>query len=127
METLFKALKSSGFDIEATHVADQKRLERLFLLTMIAFLWCYRIGDYLDQHIQKIKLKTHGRRAISVFKYGLDFLSKRLITGFNVLEINMFAFLSCTWHIFTSANKVDDQRVIRRNPSLAGFKGHRTL
>ena len=96
VETLFKALKSSGFDIEATHVTDLKRLERLFSLTMIAFLWCYRIGDYLDQHIQKIKLKTHGRRAVSVFKYGLDLLSKWLITGFNSLKINLFTFLSCT-------------------------------
>ncbi|MVN23550.1 IS4 family transposase, partial [Mucilaginibacter arboris] len=57
VETLFKALKSSGFNIEATHVTDQKRLERLFLLTMIAFVWCYRIGDHLDQHVRKIELK----------------------------------------------------------------------
>lgn len=96
VETLFKALKTSGFNIEATHVTDQKRLERLFLLTMIAFVWCYRIGDYCDQNIRKIKLKTHGRKSISIFKYGLDLLSKWLITGFNLLEINLFAFLSCT-------------------------------
>jgi len=83
-------------DIEATHVTDQKRLQRLFLLTMIAFVWCYRIGDYCDQNIQQIKLKTHGRRAISVFKYGFDLLSKFLITGFKPLEINPFDFLSCT-------------------------------
>jgi hypothetical protein len=96
IETLFKALKSSGFNIEDTHVTELKRLERLFLLTMIAFVWCYKIGDYLDEYIQKIKLKTHGRRSVSVFKYGLDCLSKSLITGFNVLEINPFTFLSCT-------------------------------
>ena len=66
-----KALKSSGFNTEATHVADQKRLEWLFLLTMITFIWGYRIGNYLDQHIQKIKLKNHGRSAINVLKYGL--------------------------------------------------------
>lgn len=96
VETLFKALKSSGFDIEATHVTDQKRLGRLFLLTMTAFVWCYTIGDYLDAHVRKVKIKTHGRRAISVFKYGLDFLSKWLLTGINPLEINLFTFLSCT-------------------------------
>jgi hypothetical protein len=96
VETLFKALKSSGFNIEATHVTDQKRLERLFLLTMMAFVWCYCIGDYLDEYIQPIKLKTHGRRAVSVFKYGLDFLSRWLINRINVLEINLFCFLSCT-------------------------------
>jgi len=96
IETLFKALKSSGFDIEQTHVTDLKRLERLFLLTMIAFVWCYRIGDFVDTHVTPIKIKTHKRKAVSVFKYGLDCLSKFLLTGVNSLEINLFLFLSCT-------------------------------
>ena len=96
IETLFKALKSSGFDIEQTHVTDLKRLERLFLLTMIAFVWCYRIGDFLDEHVKRIKIKTHGRRAVSVFKNGLDFLSKCFLTNINALNINPFSFLSCT-------------------------------
>jgi hypothetical protein len=63
---------------------------------MIAFVWCYKIGDFLDENIQKIKIKKHGRRAISVFKYGLDYLSKFLFTGFKSLEYNLFCFLSCT-------------------------------
>ena len=86
IETLFRAMKSSGFNIEDTHVTDLKRLENLFLLTMIAFVWCYKIGDYLDQNIQKIKIKTHLRKAISVFKYGLDYISKELLTGFKRSE-----------------------------------------
>lgn len=96
IEMLFRALKTSGFNIEDTHVTDQKRLERLLLLIMIAFTWCYKIGDYIDENIKKIKIKKHGRRAITVFKYGLDYLSKFLNTGFNKLEINLFEFLSCT-------------------------------
>jgi hypothetical protein len=96
IETLFRGLKSSGFNIEDTHVTDLERLEKLFSLTMIAFVWCYKVGDYLDENIRKIKIKKHGRRAVSVFKYGLDYLSKFLLTGFNSLEKNMFCFLSCT-------------------------------
>lgn len=96
IETLFKGLKSSGFNIEDTHVTDLERLEKLFSLTMIAFLWCYKIGDYLDENIRKIKIKKHGRRAVSVFKYGLDYLSKFLLTEFNSLEYSLFSFLSCT-------------------------------
>jgi hypothetical protein len=96
VETLFRALKSSGFNLEDTHVTDLERLERLLLLTMIAFVWCYRIGDFIDENIEKIKIKKHGRRSVSVFKYGLDYLSKFLINGFNHLEINIFQFLSCT-------------------------------
>jgi transposase len=96
VETLFRALKSGGFNIEATHVTDQQRLERLFLLTMIAFVWCYIIGDFIDQTIKKITVKTHGRRSVSVFKYGLDYVSKVFLTGFNPLNINIFISLSCT-------------------------------
>jgi transposase len=96
IETLFRGLKSSGFNIEATHVTDLDRLKKLFSLTMIAFVWCYKIGDYLDDNVKRIKIKKHGRRAISVFKYGLDYLSKFLFTGVNPLENNLFCFLSCT-------------------------------
>jgi hypothetical protein len=96
IETLFRGLKSSGFNIEDTHVTDLERLEKLLSLTMIAFLWCYKIGDYLDENIKKIEIKKHGRRAVSVFKYGLDYLSKFLLTGYNSLEYSLFNFLSCT-------------------------------
>ena len=96
IETLFRGLKSSGFNIEDTHVTELERLEKLFMLTMIAFVWCYKIGDYIDQNLKQIKIKKHGRRAISVFKYGLDFLLKFLLTGFNTLDYSLFSFLSCT-------------------------------
>jgi len=96
IETLFRALKSGGFNIEDTHVTDLERLEKLFLLTMIAFVWCYKIGDYIDENIQRIKIKKHGRRSVSVFKYGLDFLSEFLTSGFNPLKINILQFLSRT-------------------------------
>ncbi|KPH15320.1 transposase [Chryseobacterium sp. ERMR1:04] len=72
IETLFKAFKTSGFNIEATHVTDQKRLEKLFMIVMLALVWCYKIGDYVHEKIKPIKFKKHQRRAFSVFKYGLN-------------------------------------------------------
>lgn len=96
IETAFKSLKSSGFNIEDTHVTALDRLEKLILLTMVAFIWCYRMGDYIDTQIKHIKIKKHGRRAVSVFKYGLDYLSETLLSGFNKLNINIVQFLSCT-------------------------------
>jgi hypothetical protein len=96
IETLFRGLKSSGFNIEDTHVADLERLEKLFSLVMIAFVWCYKIGDYIDENVKKIDIKKHGRRAVSVFKCGLDYLSKVLLTGYNSLDYSVFNFLSCT-------------------------------
>jgi hypothetical protein len=96
IETLFRGMKSSGFNIEDTHVTDLERLEKLFSLVMIAFTWCYKIGDYIDENVRKIGLKKHGRRAVSVFKCGLDYLSKVLLTGHNSLEVSVYKFLSCT-------------------------------
>lgn len=96
IETLFKGLKSSGFNLEETHVTHLKRIEKLLALVMIAFVWCYKIGDHIDQNIKPIPLKKHGRRAVSIFKYGLDYISECFLSGFNKLNINLFAFLSCT-------------------------------
>lgn len=96
IETLFRGMKSSGFNIQDTHVTDLERLEKLFSLVMIAFVWCYKIGDYIDENVKKIGIKKHGHRAVSVFKYGLDYLSKILLTGYNSLEFSIYNFLSCT-------------------------------
>jgi len=49
-------MKSSGFDIEKTHLQGIQRIEKLILLVMIAFVWCYKIGIYLHQ-INPIKIK----------------------------------------------------------------------
>lgn len=96
IEILFKAFKSSGFNIENTHVTDLKRLEKLFLIVMIALVWCYKIGDFIDENIKSIKIKKHQRRAFSVFKYGLNCINRILITKVNGMNINVLQFLSCT-------------------------------
>lgn len=79
IETCFRALKSSGFDIENTHLRDIERIEKLICLVMIAFVWCYKVGDYLDQYVKAIVIKKHGHRAKSVFKYGLEHISNLLL------------------------------------------------
>jgi hypothetical protein len=75
----FKALKSSGFDMENTHLQDLRRIEKLLCLVMIAFVWCYKVGDYLDKNMAKIVIKKHGHRAKSVFKYGLEYIANCLL------------------------------------------------
>ena len=96
IETLFRALKTSGFNLEDTHVTHPERLEKLIMLVMIAFIWCYKIGDFIDTQIKAIRIKKHGRRAISVFRYGLDCISKCLLSGTNKYNLNLIQFLSCT-------------------------------
>jgi len=72
-------MKSSGFDIENTHSQEIEKLEKLINLVMIAFVWCYIVGDYLDQHVKSIAIKKHGHRPKSVFKYGLEYISNSLL------------------------------------------------
>ena len=95
IEMCFKAMKSSGFDIEKTHLTQLDRIEKLLLLVMIAFVWCYKVGIYLQQ-LTPIKIKKHGRKAITIFKYGLNYIANHLLNALNQNLINIFDFLSCT-------------------------------
>ena len=95
IEMCFKAMKSSGFDIENTHLQDIQRIEKLVLLVMIAFVWCYKAGIYLHKNCP-IQIKKHGRKSKSIFKYGLSFIAKSLLNSENQHNTNIFQFLSCT-------------------------------
>lgn len=95
IEMCFKAMKSSGFDIEKTHLQNSQRIEKLILLVMIAFVWCYKIGIYLHKR-NPITVKKHGRKAKSIFKHGLNFLANVLLNSENQKDTNIFCFLSCT-------------------------------
>ena len=96
IEMTFRAMKSSGFDIEKTHLQDIKRIEKLVLMVMIAFVWCYKVGIFLHQNIKEIKIKTHGRKAISIFKYGLEYIANVLLNSKMKNKLNIYDFLSCT-------------------------------
>ncbi len=89
IEMCFKAMKSSSFDIEKTHLQDIERIEKLILLVMIAFVWCYKIGIYLYQ-INPITIKKHGRKAKSIFKYGLSFVASVLLKSKNQSDTSIF-------------------------------------
>ena len=95
IESAFKALKSSGFNIEDTHLTELERVERLFALVIIAFTWSYKIGVELDK-LKSIKKKKHGRKAYSFVKYGLNKLA-RVLHSSDIANFNVFVnFLSCT-------------------------------
>ena len=70
---MFKAMKTQGFNLEDTHLTDQKRLERLMGAVVISFAWSYKVGDYIDE-VSPIKIKSNNQRLRSVFKTGFKFL-----------------------------------------------------
>ncbi len=96
IETMFKGLKSSGFNIEDSHVRSQERMANLFSIVMIAYVWCYLVGIYIHENIKEIKVLHHGRKAKSLFKYGLEYISHCLLNHTNRYRIDIFKFLSYT-------------------------------
>lgn len=79
IETMFKTFKSSGFHIEETHVTQPERFAQLLSVVMIAFSWAYLVGIFERKHLPKIRILSHGRQAMTLFKYGLEFLAQALL------------------------------------------------
>jgi hypothetical protein len=84
IETMFKALKSSGFNMEDTHITDSMRLETLFSVMAIAFTIAYDIGDEYEKENPQT-LKKHGYRPKATFRIGLDLILNWFINNKNKL------------------------------------------
>jgi hypothetical protein len=79
IETLFGCLKGKGFRFEDTHMTDRKKIKKMVGILAVAFCWCYKIGEWRNAEREPIKLKKHGRLAVSIFRYGADFLRKKIM------------------------------------------------
>ncbi|GGR39425.1 hypothetical protein GCM10008957_55350 [Deinococcus ruber] len=77
MECTFASIKARGFDLERTGVTQPTRLERLFGLVILAWMPCLQVGVWL-QTIKPIKVLAHGRRAMSLVRYGSERLRNAL-------------------------------------------------
>ena len=97
IETAFKAMKTNGFNIEDTHLANIDRIERLFVVMSIAFTWAYLVGIYKDEKVKSIRILKNGRRTKSFSKYGLEEIEETLSTPFKKEKFSIFKILSCTY------------------------------
>lgn len=91
---------ASAFDNEAGAGSSlrriQERMSNLFDIVMLAYVWCYLVGIYIHENIKKIKVLYHGRRAKSLFKYGLEYIAQCLLNHMNGYRIDIFKLLSYT-------------------------------
>ena len=91
---------ASAFDNEAGADSSlrriQERMSNLFAIVMLAYVWCYLVGIYIHENIKKIKVLHHGRRAKSLFKYGLEYIAQCLLNHMNRYRIDIFKLLSYT-------------------------------
>ena len=72
------------------------RIEQLFGVVILAYTWAYLVGIAANLKVKAIRILNNGRRAISLIKYGLNFIADTLLNPFRPTIINVFDFLSCT-------------------------------
>jgi hypothetical protein len=75
IETLFAALKTRGFNLEATHMTDPAKLSTLIAILAMAASAAYKTGLWALGG-QARRCKAHGRPARSLFALGLDAMRK---------------------------------------------------
>ena len=97
IETLYVRFKSRGFCLESTHFTDYQRLSKLLALMALALCWAIKTCEWLSSHYP-LKVKKHGRRQASIFRYGLDHL-RSIFTDLDLKSndfLHSLQFLSCT-------------------------------
>lgn len=75
IEALFAALKTRGFNLEATHLSSPAKLSTLIGLLAVATAMVAKAGVAANR-VRPVPVKRHGRRATSLFAYGLDLLRR---------------------------------------------------
>jgi hypothetical protein len=79
IELLFAAMKTTGFDLEATHLSTNQKLTKLLSLVSLALVWAHSVGEWLHNNsLKPLLTKHHGRLAKSFFRHGLDYLRSLL-------------------------------------------------
>ncbi len=78
------------------NLSNIKRIEKLLVLVIVAFTLAYKAGEYQHNHVKPIKLKKHGNKARSIFKYGLSFIASVLLNVYYQTDMGIFKFLACT-------------------------------
>ncbi|UID71948.1 hypothetical protein DRO_B0005 (plasmid) [Deinococcus radiodurans R1 = ATCC 13939 = DSM 20539] len=73
IECTFSSFKKRGFDLERTGMTERSRLQRLFGLVTLAWMFCLRLGVWLSQ-TWPIPVLKHGRRAVSLVRHGAQHL-----------------------------------------------------
>jgi hypothetical protein len=89
IETLFGNLKTKGFNLENTHLADPAKLSTLLALLAIAVALSVKTGVAAHRRAP-IPVKKHGRKAASLFAHGLNALCKILASA---TQTQVFIFL----------------------------------
>ena len=61
IEVLFGNLKSRGFDVEATHMSDPEKMDKLMGILALTVLWCMIGGHWQYSDAENLPLNKHNR------------------------------------------------------------------
>ncbi len=75
-EALYGDLKGLGFDLEATHLQDAKRISRLVLAVCLTFVWFITLGAWVVKRGLRHLIDRNDRRDKSYFRLGWDWLKR---------------------------------------------------
>lgn len=78
IETLFAACRTRGLNLEDSHLIHPERIAKLIAVLALAFISAHATGA--ARH-RPIIIKTHKRKAQSIFRVGFDRLRKILVQG----------------------------------------------
>jgi hypothetical protein len=70
IESMFRHLKSNGFDLEALHLEYGYKIRLMMAVVVLAYTLAVSYGLVDFKH--KVKPKKHGSPEMSVFRWGLD-------------------------------------------------------
>lgn len=78
MEEMFGDMKGHGFDLEATHLRQAVRIERLMLAVCIAFVCLLTLGCWVVKRGLRHFIDHKSRRDKSYFRLGWDWIERCL-------------------------------------------------
>jgi hypothetical protein len=93
IETMFKHLKSNGFDLQSLHLQSSRKIRLMMALLVLAYILSVMEG--LKKYKRKYPPLKHGSPAMSVFRVGLEKWQNHL-TSFGVFlhkAFNCFSLL----------------------------------
>lgn len=70
IESMFRHLKSNGFDLESLHVQKAYKVQMMMAALVLAYTLSVVYG--LMKYKRKVAVKKHGAAEMSVFRWGLD-------------------------------------------------------
>jgi hypothetical protein len=78
IETMFKAFKTKGFNLENTHIKNHDRIHKLMYVLSLAFIWTYKTGQWrIAIKPRKITHKQNKTLPLqSIFTIGLRFIKR---------------------------------------------------